>query len=191
MRADLSENITKLVQSKGPATFDDFDERQRVRTEEKKLPPKQLQQKNLLERLHNHHLEWLDDSSIFNWRGDQPDMDSDDDVFEIFEKRRAVKLEPSSLRGLSPILPEHQPVSASKPVDPAQPATAPATAPGSAPAVAGRKPRTRTTSLGAGLAEGFNVKHMSTLSRTKSFQEISAALGNSTKLNDNTGVETH
>jgi hypothetical protein len=187
LRADLSENITKLVQSKGPAMFDDFDERQRVRTEEKKLPPKQLQQKNLLGRLHNHHLEWLDDSSIFNWRGDQPDMDSDDDVFEIFEKRRAVKLEPSSLRGLSPILPEHQPVSASKPVDPAHPATAPA----STPAVAGRKPRTRTTSLGAGLAEGFNVKHMSTLSRTKSFQEISAALGNGTKLNDNTAVETH
>lgn len=187
MRAGLSENITKLVQSKGPAMFDDFDERQLVRTEEKKLPQKQLQQKNLLGRLHNHHLEWLDDSSIFNWRGDQPDMDSDDDVFEIFEKRRAVKLEPSSLRGLSPILPEHPPVSASKPVHPAQPAAAPA----SAPAVAGRKPRTRTTSLGAGLAEGFNVKHMSTLSRTKSFQEISAALGNGTKLNDNTAVETH
>lgn len=178
MRAGLSENITKLVQSKGPITFDDIGEKQHIRAEEKKRPPKQH---NLIGRLHNHHLEWLDDSSIFNWRGDQPDMDSDDDVFEIFEKRRAVTLEPSSLRTFSPILTEEPTSTTSSPVHPVQP-VAPAT---------GRKPRTRTTSLGAGLAEGFNVKNMSKLSRTKSFQEINAALSSGTQLSENTAVETH
>jgi hypothetical protein len=189
MRAVLSKNITDYVQSQGStASLDGSSTKQRSRLPEKKQPPKQD-----VDCKQNHHMEWLDDSTIFNWRGDQPDMDSDDDVFEIFEKRRAVKLEPSSLGRFAPISPtplspvqsDQAPVQSNQtPVHPAQPLIQP-TAPSS-----GRKPRTRTTSLGAGLAEGFNVKHMSKLSRTKSFQEISAALSTSTQLTEGSPVET-
>lgn len=185
MRAGLSKDITDYVQSQGSATsVDGTGVKQRSRIPEKKQPPKQY-----VDRMQNHHMEWLDDSTIFNWRGDQPDMDSDDDVFEIFEKRRAVKLEPSALGRFVPMSPSTlSPVPADQgPAEPVQPLTQPITSPPSS----GRKPRTRTTSLGAGLAEGFSVKHMSKLSRTKSFQEISAALSTSTQLTEGTPVETH
>jgi len=184
MRAVLSKDITDYVQSQGStASVDGPSVKQRSRVPEKKQPPKQY-----VDRMQNHHMEWLDDSTIFNWRGDQPDMDSDDDVFEIFEKRRAVKLQPSALGRFEPMSPTTlSPVPTDQaPVQPVQSLTQP-----TAPAPSGRKPRTRTTSLGAGLAEGFSVKHMSKLSRTKSFQEISAALSTSTQLTENTPVETH
>jgi hypothetical protein len=175
MRAGLSENITKLVQSRGPAIFEDFDDAQRSRKEEKKP----IAQHSYTDRLHNRHLDWLDDSSIFNWRGDQSDMDSDDDVFEIFEKRRANRAEPSPLRTMSPIMSQPAP-STSTPMHPTQEVVS----------NSGRKPRTRTTSLGAGLAEGFNVRKMSQLSRTKSFQEISAALSSGVDLMESPTIET-
>ncbi|CAM0141891.1 Glycerol-3-phosphate/dihydroxyacetone phosphate acyltransferase [Umbelopsis sp. WA50703] len=175
MRAGLSENITKLVQSRGPAIFEDFDDAQRSRKEEKKPIAKHSN----TDRLHNRHLDWLDDSSIFNWRGDQSDMDSDDDVFEIFEKRRANRAEPSPLRTMSPIMSQPAP-STSTPMHPTQEVVS----------NSGRKPRTRTTSLGAGLAEGFNVRKMSQLSRTKSFQEISAALSSGVDLMESPTIET-
>ncbi|KAI9284072.1 hypothetical protein BC943DRAFT_361418 [Umbelopsis sp. AD052] len=189
MRMGLSKDITDYVQNqKSPPPLDISLAKQRSRVPEKKQPPKPF-----VDTLQNHHMEWLDDSTIFNWRGDQPDMDSDDDVFEIFEKRRAVKLEPSALgrfapispSTVSPVQPDQAPMpSKQTPAQPAHPLAQPI-APSS-----GRKPRTRTTSLGAGLAEGFNVKHMSKLSRTKSFQEISAALSTSTQLTEESPVET-
>ncbi|KAH8548115.1 hypothetical protein BGW37DRAFT_431484 [Umbelopsis sp. PMI_123] len=182
MRAGLSKSITEFVQSQGLTASDGSLVKHRNPVPEKKQLLKQS-----LDSMKNHHMEWLDDSTFFNWRGDQPDMDSDDDVFEIFDKRRAVKLEPSSLGRMPPMSPTslspaelHQ-----VPVHPAQPITQ-SPAPSS-----GRKPRTRTTSLGAGLAEGFNVKDMSKLSRTKSFQEISAALSTSTQLSESAPVESH
>ncbi|CAO3679169.1 unnamed protein product [Umbelopsis ramanniana] len=184
MRAVLSKDITDYVQSQGStASVDGPSVKQRSRVPEKKQPPKQY-----VDRMQNHHMEWLDDSTIFNWRGDQPDMDSDDDVFEIFEKRRAVKIQPSALGRFEPMSPS---TSSPVPTDPAPVQPVQSLIQPTAPVPSGRKPRTRTTSLGAGLAEGFSVKHMSKLSRTKSFQEISAALSTSTQLTEGTPVETH
>lgn len=184
MRAVLSKDITDYVQSQGStSSVDGPSVKQHSRVPEKKQPPKQY-----VDRMQNHHMEWLDDSTIFNWRGDQPDMDSDDDVFEIFEKRRAVKIQPSALGRFEPMSPS---TSSPVPTDPAPVQPVHSLIQPTAPAPSGRKPRTRTTSLGAGLAEGFSVKHMSKLSRTKSFQEISAALSTSTQLTEGTPVETH